>query len=378
MGTVMEQSRDAALSAGQGEFKARRPAAQGSSDPTGGRMTRTRLNRQRVMILCAALAIALVQSTTLSRATGSVQFNDAGDNWHSAFAAQALKAYGRDLRLFDFGRNDVRRAGPPGRSEGLIPCSNAAKCEISVSIVGVEYHLKGQGFDEVKVSWNLDAPCFRTASEGAAQYTDNIEVSVEVSVKRKYGRVDSGSKIFRVSSPGPYDTFVNVPRGPLETDPVSYTVSVTPVAVTAARSVTAHAFGNGVPSLTSGPQSSPNIQGPSASCFPQAVIDELQYVQGSVPGKDTVLVGCSLQPPLLGSTQNPCFPAGNLTGLLTVKLKRANGSTDTATFALLYGHARVNLFIPGGPGNVASFDVVATAKALYKGTLVSASKSGTF
>jgi hypothetical protein len=76
-------------------------------------------------------------------------------------------------------------------------------------------------------------------------------------------------------------------------------------------------------------------------------ITGVNYVQGSGTQKDTVTLNWTVVQP-----QSSCLKLTNVTA--TAKLKRADGSTGTATSG---GNGTATLQVSGNPGNVVSFDV---------------------
>ena len=151
-------------------------------------------------------------------------------------------------------------------------------CKPPVAISDVRYLGKVDGNDRVKVSWSLGTGCL--GSPGSV-------FQVAVKVTRRLGRVDEGS-IGQAVSGSPMETTVTIPRGPLETDPREYTVSITGSgAANTSASAVAEAL---ISEATSGGGktfSEPAL--PSNPCALSAGIVKLAY-KGRAAGKDKVEV----------------------------------------------------------------------------------------
>lgn len=227
-------------------------------------------------------------------------------------------------------------------------------CEVNLSITDVEYLGSLPSSDRFRVKMLLasSSPCLSTLFQQLqAQSLFSAELAVSVKVTRRLGHTDTGFDSSNRSTIGSFSIDVKVPRGALETNPVTVEANVN-MTVTLRSSIGARVAGSGVPTLNAGPQSS-NATGNTAQCFPSVTITGVNYVQGSGTQKDTVTVNWTVAQP-----QSSCLKLTNVTA--EAKLKRADGSTGTATSG---GNGTATLQISGNPGNVVSFDVSVTAQA---------------
>lgn len=100
---------------------------------------------------------------------------------------------------------------------GTVQGADSTECRPPVSIGDVRYLGKIDGNDRVKVAWTLGAGCLGSPGQ---------TFTVKVKVTRRLGRVDEGTATQKTSS-APMETTITVPRGPLETDPQEFTVTIT-------------------------------------------------------------------------------------------------------------------------------------------------------
>ena len=228
-------------------------------------------------------------------------------------------------------------------------------CDVNLSITDVKYLGKVFDRDEVEVSGNFSSasPCFQSQFVGGLQQQQSFQgdFSITVTLTRRLGHVDKGFGNVSVRV-GSFSTTVKIPRGTLETNPVTIVARVDMTA-TLKSSAGARVLGTGTPSLVSGPQTSPTASGNTAQCNPSVTITGLSYAQGSGTQNDTVTVNWTVAPP-----QSLCFKLTNVTA--TVKLTRANGSTGTGTSG---GNGTATVLVSGSPGNVVSFEVTVFAQA---------------
>jgi hypothetical protein len=227
-------------------------------------------------------------------------------------------------------------------------------CDVSLSITDVEYlgGLSASDRFRVKLLLTSPSPCFSALGFGGLgpQSLFSADFAVSVKVTRRLGHTDTGFESANRSITGAFSIDVKVPRGTLETDPVTVEANVN-TTVTLKSAIEAHVAGTGIPTFN-GPQSS-NASGNTAQCYPSVTIAGVNYVQGSGAQKDTVTVNWTVAQP-----QSSCMKLTNVTA--TAKLKRTDGSTGTATSG---GNGTATLQVSGNPGNVASFDVSVKTEA---------------
>lgn len=227
-------------------------------------------------------------------------------------------------------------------------------CDVSLSITDVEHTSGLSPTDRFRVKMLLTSPspCFSTIPSQSIvpQSLFSADFAVSIKVTRRFGHTDTGFGSGNRSVTGAFSIDVDVPRGMLETNPVTVEANVNMTATLTSK-IEVHVTGNGTPTLN-GPQSS-NPSGNTAQCYPSVTITGVNYVQGSGTQKDTVTVNWTVAQP-----QSSCLKLTNVTA--TAKLKRADGSTGTATSG---GNGTAVLQVSGNPGNVVSFDVSVQAKA---------------
>lgn len=269
---------------------------------------------------------------------------------------------------FGFERGGVLE-GSVSRAMTATACQGPTfPCEVNLSITDVEYLGSLPSSDRFRVKMLLasSSPCFSALTfQGgfAPQSLFSADLAVSVKVTRRLGHTDTGFDSANRSTTGPFSIDIKVPRGTLETNPVTVEANVN-MTVTLRSTNAVRVAGSGIPTLNAGPQSS-NATGNTAQCFPSVTITGVNYVQGSGTQKDTVTVNWTVAQP-----QSSCLKLTNVTA--EAKLKRADGSTGTATSG---GNGTATLQVSGNPGNVVSFDVsVRTENGSSPNITVSAKK----
>jgi len=243
-------------------------------------------------------------------------------------------------------------------------------------------HYKGKnvaGEDGVEVDWlaqsGSDCVVFGSGHDVNADKPDipTFGYEVTVKIKRRLGHEDSGTFKTGILVKGEVRTFVKIPRGNLETDPVSYEASVKTTAGAVARK-TAHVSGTGAPTLAGATQTfTKNSTVPMPDgCHPRVQVSAINFIPGSAaratPDKVTINWDASL--PLLA-----CFDPPRIS--ILVRVTRPGGASVTVPANFDAGTTNATLTLPGAPGAVASFDMFVTA---ISGAVVdkTGTQSGTF
>ena len=240
---------------------------------------------------------------------------------------------------------------------GFGPSTFPPQCTPTVSVTNVQYAGKDGPKDKILVSWNAGKP--------SSPCLDFKDFRVDLKVVRKHGNVDSGSKTFGGSE---RSGLIEVPRATLETDPVSFDVSIS-ARVGAEKDKSVKVTGTGVPSITSASQTP---QGSSGQCDPSIKVTTLNFFPKATPLKDAIGVFWD------ASVPDTCLGFSSFTA--TVKVTRADGSIQTGTSGILARDVRsARVEVPKGL-DVVSFEVnVATRVAGITGSvLFSANKKGNF
>lgn len=153
---------------------------------------------------------------------------------------------------------------------------------------------------------------------------------------------------------------ITIPRGLLETDPVSFEVKVR-TTVGLVMTQTDRLTGNGPPVLMNSTQkftphtTVPNVLG---TCFTLLQVPALNFLPGSGSTPDQVTIGLhSGLPQLAGS----CFDQPKVS--ITVRVTRPNGVVDTGQANVPAGDTTTTIPLSGTPGTVASFDIIVSATA---------------
>lgn len=262
-----------------------------------------------------------------------------------------------------------------------LPIGNKAKTNLNVApppadkcvtrafieVKKVQYQGKDSGDDKVYVEWH-DAgasPCVYFGGGFDVPGQSNITpfgYEVTVKVKRKNGHEDTGTskKATVVNGNQVLTDVITIPRGLLETDPVSFDVKVrTTVGVVMTQ--TDRLTGNGAPVLMNATQkftprsSVTNVLG---TCFPLLQVPALDFLPGSGSTPDRVSIGLhtGLQP-----LAESCFDQPKVS--ITVRATRPNGVVDTGQANVAAGNTTTTISLSGTPGTVASFEIVVTATA---------------
>jgi len=236
-----------------------------------------------------------------------------------------------------------------------------------IKVEKVQYQGKDSGDDKVFVEWRDGgaSPCVYFGGGFDVPGQSNIPpfgYEVTVKVTRKNGHQDSGkSKSALVVNGNQVLTdVITIPRGLLETDPVSFEVTVrTTVGVVMTQ--TDRLTGNGPPVLTNATQkftphaSVPNVLG---TCFTTLQVPALDFLPGSGATPDRVTIGLNTGLPQLAES---CFDQPKVS--ITVRATRPNGVVDTGQANVAAGQTTTTIPISGTPGSVASFEIIVTASA---------------
>jgi hypothetical protein len=234
------------------------------------------------------------------------------------------------------------------------------------------------GDDEVSVEWLVHAvsECVPFGSGEDIPGRVNIQpfgYELTVKIKRRLGNEDSGKVIKREIVAGTNTTIVRIPRGTLETDPVSFTATLKTTAG-AVQTFNRVITGLGVPSLVGATQSTnkhstvPNI---STNCFPALSVTAINFIPGSGTTPDNVAINWAGS----GPTSDACkeFPRF----AIKVLVRRTAGNIDTSQTVFSPDSTSAQLALPGAPGGIVGFNVTLTA---INGDVVekSSTQSGNF
>lgn len=260
------------------------------------------------------------------------------------------------LSFFGLALLIVVRGGANAQS-GFGPSTFPPQCTPTVSVTSVQYAGKDDRKDKILISWNAAKP--------SSQCIDFKEFRVDVKVVRKRGNVDSNSKTFAASE---RSGLIEVPRALLETDPVSFDVSIS-AQVSAEKDKSVKVTGNGPPSINSASQAP---LGSSGQCDPSIKVTTLNFFPAATPTKDAIGVFWD------ASIPDTCLAFSTFTA--TVKVTRADGSVQTGTSGILARDARsARVEVPKGL-DVVSFEVNVRTRVVgvTGGVSFSARKQGNF
>jgi hypothetical protein len=234
---------------------------------------------------------------------------------------------------------------------------------LAVAQIG-SVHYQGKnaaGQDGVEVDWlaqsGSDCVVFGSGHDVDASKTDipNFGYEVTVKIKRRLGHEDSGTFKTGILVKGDVKTFVKIPRGNLETDPVSFEATVKTTAGAVLRK-TSHVIGTGTPTLAGATQTftkNSTVLMPDG-CYPSLQVSAINFIPGSGSTPDKVTINWGAGTPLLA-----CFDPPRVSILF--RATRPGGHVDTAQANFDPGATTATLSLPGAPGAVASFDVFVTA-----------------
>lgn len=251
----------------------------------------------------------------------------------------------------------VITGGGANAQSGIGPSTFPAQCTPTVNVTNVQYAGKADHKDKILVTWSAvkpQSPC-----------VDFKAFRVDVKVVRKLGHEDSSSKSFGGAE---RSGVIEVPRATLETDPVSFNVSIS-ASVDFEKDRTVKVSGTGAPSISSASQSP---LGPSSPCDPTVKVTTLNFFPASTPTKDVIGVFWD------ASLSDACLAFSSFTA--TVKVTRADGSVQTGASGTLARDARsARVEVPKGLG-IVSFEVTVGTRVVgvTRGVFFSASKQGTF
>ena len=234
-----------------------------------------------------------------------------------------------------------------------------------VKVEKVQYQGKDSGNDKVYVEWRDGgaSPCVYFGGGFDVPGQSNITpfgYEVTVKVTRKNGHEDSGkSKRATVVNGNQLLTdVITIPRGLLETDPVSFEVTLR-TTVGLVMTQTDRLTGNGAPVLQNATQkftghtTVPNQLG---TCFPILQVPALGFLPGSGSTPDRVTIGLHAVLPQLAES---CFDAPKVS--VTVRATRPNGVVDTGQANIGAGDTTTTISLSGTPGSVASFEIIVSA-----------------
>jgi len=305
------------------------------------RLRKAKGSSRRISLILTLAATALVQTAL------------------SSVAVSSTRTRTRLVGASGIERHWVRSSGSPTNAP-MICQGPTFPCIVNLSISDVEYLGKSAGGAndkfKVKIVFSPQSACFERlpSQQGFGQLTTTLfqaNFAVTLKITRHLGHKDTGFKTFTDSSTGVISVDVNVPRGVLETDPVTVEASVDMTATLNSRTI-ARISGTGVPSLGPGQQTfagNANL----AQCFPSVTITSVNYVPGTAAQKDVVTVNWTVAEP-----QSSCLRISNV--VATAKLTRADGSLGTGQGG---ADGTAALQVSGNPGNVVSFEVNVTALA---------------
>jgi hypothetical protein len=218
------------------------------------------------------------------------------------------------------------------------------------------------GDDNVAVEWEVFAVSECVPFGSGHPVPDRVNVplfgfELRVKIKRRLGNEDTGHVFKREIVSGKTTTFVPIPRGTLETDPVSFTVELKTTAG-AVQVFNRVITGLGVPSLVGATQSTnkhSTVPSISNSCFPSLSVTAINFIPGSGATPDNVAINWQGS----GPTPDVCkiFPR------FTVKVlvRRAAGNVDTVQTVFSPDSTSAQLQLPGAPGGIVGFNVTLTA-----------------
>jgi hypothetical protein len=219
------------------------------------------------------------------------------------------------------------------------------------------------GDDKVTVEWLVQSSTECIPFGGGKPVDDRVNVlpfgyELTVKIKRRLGHEDSGKVIKRDTISGRNVTLVIIPRGALETDPVSYTVTLKTTAgsvQTFNRVIT----GLGVPSLAGATQSTnqhSTVTSVADNCFPSLAVTAINFIPGSGATPDNVAITWASGIVNALCNEQPRFK-------VKVIVKRPAGNLDTVQTVFAPNSTTAQLQLPGGPTGATNFNVTITALA---------------
>src|SRR5262245_18010443 len=245
------------------------------------------------------------------------------------------------------------------------PADNNCITQTTAQINQVRYLGKNSnGDDNIAVEWQVFSISECVPFGSGLFIPDRVNIplfgfEIRVKIKRRFGNEDSGFVFKREILPsGPKTTFVAIPRGALETDPVSYTATLKTTAG-AVQTFNRVITGLGVPSLTGATQSTnqhssvPNI---AASCFPSLSVSAINFLPGSGGTPDNVAITWSSGIVTAMCNEQPRFK-------VKVIVKRPAGNLDTVETVFAPNSNSAQLQLPGAASGATNFNVTITALA---------------
>lgn len=234
-----------------------------------------------------------------------------------------------------------------------------------IKVEKVQYQGKSSGDDKVYVEWRDGgaSPCVYFGGGLDVPGQSNIApfgYEVTVKVTRKNGHQDSGKskKALVVNGNQVLTDVITIPRGLLETDPVSFEVKVrTTVGVVMVQ--TDRLTGNGPPVLMNSTQKftgHTTVPIQLGTCFPILQVPALGFLPGSGSTPDQVTIGLHAVLPQLAES---CFDPPKVS--VVVRATRPNGVVDAGQANVAAGNTTTTIPLSGTPGSVASFEVIVSA-----------------
>ena len=235
-----------------------------------------------------------------------------------------------------------------------------------VKVEKVQYQGKDSGNDKVLVEWRDAAPSPCVYFGGGFDVPGQANIppfghEITVRIKRKNGHEDTGTSKSNLVVNGNQllSDVITIPRGLLETDPVSFDVKLrTTAGVVMVQTV--RLTGNGVPLLMNATQkftphaSVPNVLG---TCFPQLQVPTLNFTPGTGASPDQVTIGLATALPQLAD----CFDGPKVT--VVARVTRSNGIVDVGQANVAAGQTTTTIPLSGAAGSVSSFEIIVTASA---------------
>ena len=228
-----------------------------------------------------------------------------------------------------------------GFNNGTQPCSR-----YGVPVVNTQF---GGGFGSAQPSGASIQQGF-----GGVPTSQNFGYELTVTITRRLGHQDTGTTKSNNIFSGQITAVVQIPRGAVETDPVSYDVTInTTFGGSTRRTLTAQ--GNGAPALANATQTFANssLVPLTDNCFPSVSITGLSFVAGSGATPDAVTVNWT-------ASHSPSDCLGGLRVLISVDVKRPDNSTGHASTQA--GAPSITLNLSGAPAAPVSFIVRVSAE----------------
>jgi hypothetical protein len=259
---------------------------------------------------------------------------------------------------------------PPGpkamtNSTPSLPPTDTCIAQAFVKIEKVLYQDRINGQDVVHVEWSSQANSSCVWFGGGFDVPGQSNPTpfgneVTVKIRRRGGNEDvaTAKSPLVIGANKVASNNVYIPRGTLETDPVSYEVKIrTTAGGVMARTV--RLTGNGAPSLSGATQTSSNFSTiPNltfGTCGPTLQVSALEFIPGAGPKPDRVTISWNAGLPPAAS----CFDTPKVS--IVIRATRPNGVVDLGKSTVDVGGTSSTIALPGTPGSVASFEILVTA-----------------